>query len=78
MSKSGPDWSNYFAAYWCAIKWKKGKDAIPNNNIDDIIYGNIREKDLSKWMRKQNRDKSSLSSNQVAALNHNDFVFDKK
>ena len=76
MSKSAPDWSNYFAAY-CAFKWKKGKDAIPNNNIDDIIYGNIREKDLSKWMRKQNRDKSSLSSNQVAALNHAGFRLSK-
>ena len=77
MSKSTSDqWLKYFFAY-CIFKKKKGNDAIPDKNSEDIIAANTLEKDLSKWIRKQNRDRSSLSPDQLAALNHVGIHFAK-
>ena len=56
---------------------KHGKDAIIDKNSENIIFGDYRENDLAKWIRKQNRDRSILSRETLYALKNAGFPFVK-
>ena len=54
---------------------KHSKDAIIDKNSEKIIFGDYRENDLAKWIRKQNRDRSILSCETLYALKNVGFLF---
>ena len=58
---------------------KHCNDAIINKNSEEIIFifGDYRENDLAKWIRKQNRDRSILSRKMLYALKNAGFTFVK-
>ena len=66
-------WHQSFVAF-SVFKGKYDNDANPDNNGEEIIFGDYREKDLAKWIRKQQWNPSSLSSEQVLALKHVGFL----
>ena len=56
---------------------KHGKDAIIDKNCEKIIFGDYRENDLAKWIRKLNRDRLILSRETLYALKNAGFPFAK-
>jgi len=58
---------------------KHGNDAIIDKNSEEIIFifGDYRENDLAKWIRKQNRDRLILSRETLYAMKNVGFPFVK-